>query len=451
MNYELYAVQVELNGTGFPLGYLFLETGNQNGNGSRSLVITKFLKLLNDRGLNPEFFLSDKDFAQISAIRTVWPLTKIQLCRWHIKRAVELRLSSNKLPQKITYDGTLANKEFPNFVNINFVPTKESFNNYNFCPREYRKIVWSLMDKHLHQHPLIPTIDGQFLSSKIIREKAVFEVYQFCENNSLVWLWSYLWREWYCPERWTLWARSSCDNKLSILKTTMIVEGHWKTIKRDFLYKFFRPRLDFVIYILVTKVVKLQQRKFYQIIIGREQPEWKKNFKAEWKRIGKLKINNDYLTDENKWICSCSAFLTNRFFICKHLIQKKGEMIAECFKTIKRNNVYPFLIIQYSPTSIQETPIRAKDIDHSYTFMSDHVNDDSNDGDVIFDRLILLTEDTKKVLEEQRKVKNIKWAKSIEKNFKSLDTMIKEISTFRNRKTTPLTTKDHTHNTRYLK
>ena len=57
----------------------------------------------------------------------------------------------------------------------------------------------------------------------------------------------------------------------------MFIEGHWKIIKHDFLYKFFCLRLDLVIYTLLKKVIiPLQERKFQQIHYGRESPDWKK-------------------------------------------------------------------------------------------------------------------------------------------------------------------------------
>ncbi len=87
------------------------------------------------------------------------------------------------------------------------------------------------MKKHLHQHPLIPTKEGQFISSTLIWTMAVYEIYNFCQQNSLPFLWVYLWNEWYSSERWILWLRAGCDNKISILKTNMFVEGHWKVLK----------------------------------------------------------------------------------------------------------------------------------------------------------------------------------------------------------------------------
>ena len=63
-----------------------------------------------------------------------------------------------------------------------------------------------------------------------------------------------------------------------IKKTTMFVKGHWKTLKRDFLYKFFHPRMDLVTFILMKNVVIHQKRKFQQINLGREKPDWIKDF-----------------------------------------------------------------------------------------------------------------------------------------------------------------------------
>ena len=123
----------------------------------------------------------------------------------------------------------------------------------------------------------------------------------------------------------------------------MFVEGHWKVIKRDFLYKFFRPRLDLVVYVLLTKVILHQQRKLEQIQSGRERPEWIKKFKSEWKKLSTHKINNIYITDVEKWVCECSYYLTSRFNICKHLIHQKGPVKPEYFECLQRNHKPPFL------------------------------------------------------------------------------------------------------------
>ena len=62
------------------MAYLFVENNGNCGNNVWTGIIIDFLLQLKIRGLQPEFFLSDKDFAQISAARFVWESIKIQLC-----------------------------------------------------------------------------------------------------------------------------------------------------------------------------------------------------------------------------------------------------------------------------------------------------------------------------------------------------------------------------------
>ena len=38
--------------------------------------------------LYPEFIFTDKDFAEINAAKAVWRESHIQLCFWHIKKAI---------------------------------------------------------------------------------------------------------------------------------------------------------------------------------------------------------------------------------------------------------------------------------------------------------------------------------------------------------------------------
>ena len=155
-------VHAEVDGMGFSLSYLFLENNGNCGNGIRTGVIIDFLLKLKTLGLEPEFFITDKDFTQISAARFVWKNIKIQLCLWHIKKAVEAKLGSNKKPQQINYNGKAAHQLF-SFIDPLFRPIiKEKT---IFCPKELRSLVWNMMNDHLHRHPLILTINGEFLSS----------------------------------------------------------------------------------------------------------------------------------------------------------------------------------------------------------------------------------------------------------------------------------------------
>src|SRR5205823_5473500 len=215
MKFELYVLHAEINGTGFPLSYLFLENNGNCKEEIRTGILQIFLTVFRNQGVQPLFFLTDKDFAQINAVQFTWPHTKIQLCKWHVKRAITTRLSSNKATRSSFNPLSEIGKRFP----FNGVQQQAS----HFCPKEFREQIWAIMEKHLHQHPLIPTSEGVFLNKSNIYEASVQEMYIFCYTNSLISLWLYLWTEWYSESKWSLWARSPCENMVSVLKTTMFV------------------------------------------------------------------------------------------------------------------------------------------------------------------------------------------------------------------------------------
>ncbi|CAB4374030.1 unnamed protein product [Rhizophagus irregularis] len=209
----------------------------------------------------------------------------------------------------------------------------------------------------------------------------------------------------------------------------MIVESYWKVLKWDFLYKFFHPRFDLVVFIITKK------------------PEWKKIFKSEWKRLAKHNVSNDL--DPDKWICGCLYYLTSRFFIYKHLIQQKGEILPKFFDHIKRNNQYPFL--ENADNRSNSTPNTLLQlvpcVQNECTIHEELTKDDF---DTFFDELISITKAATDLLEEHKLSQNIKWGKGIEKNFNSIRKMVQEVETYRRKRTIPLTWKGHTHNTRFL-
>ena len=94
-------------------------------------------------------------------------------------------------------------------------------------------------------------------SENEIWKECVSEMIQFCKDKNLLRLWVYLWKEWYTKAKWNLWARAS-NKEISHIKTTMIVESHWRHIKHDYLYKFHKPRIDHLCYILVKRVINQQ-------------------------------------------------------------------------------------------------------------------------------------------------------------------------------------------------
>ena len=240
----------------------------------------------------------------------------------------------------------------------------------------------------------------------------------------------------------------------------MFIEGHWKALKRDFLYKFFRPCLDFVTYINLLKMIPLQERKFQQILAGREHPNWKKQFKAEWKRLSKHDIKNAYMTNAQNWVCSYPYFLTNRFMICKHLIQLKGIVDPKFFYQIHRNHNYPFIQEGIQEISYEGSIVtRTMNISENST---DPIEEVWNEHAIIYDWLINVTEKALNILKEYKEAKNSRWIKGVERNFILIEAelermkkeptqnMVRDIETYRNRRTMPLTWKDHSNNTRFL-
>src|SRR5438132_6796911 len=122
------------------------------------------------------------------------------------------------------------------------------------------------------------TIDELWLLS-------VREMYDFCVQHDLKCVWAYMWANWYKKENWILWARAANPEKICLFKTTMLIEAHWKVIKRDFLPKFFRPRLDLVTYIIINRLLPHYQRRYSHIVSGREIAAWRKDIKREWKSL----------------------------------------------------------------------------------------------------------------------------------------------------------------------
>lgn len=82
--FELYGLVGNIEGMGFLLGYLILDTTKASNSeaqeGLRTEALTGFFHAFHSKGLNPIYFYTDKDFAQRNAAKNVWPESDIQLC-----------------------------------------------------------------------------------------------------------------------------------------------------------------------------------------------------------------------------------------------------------------------------------------------------------------------------------------------------------------------------------
>lgn len=129
-------------------------------------------------GIHPTFVHVDKDMAEINAVKEVWN-PKIQLCWWHLRKAVRERLKKTKL-STTPYNAMEAHTEF-SFIDPRFTPNGRPdateteglpiFGTPNkdsnpadefdagprqFCPERHRDGILELIEKHFCAHPLIP-------------------------------------------------------------------------------------------------------------------------------------------------------------------------------------------------------------------------------------------------------------------------------------------------------
>ncbi|KAJ2990392.1 hypothetical protein NUW54_g8481 [Trametes sanguinea] len=123
-NFELFSAVADANGAGIPLAFLFIHTEKDaNTAGAKQTVLERFLHELKARGVEPEYTLTDKDWSEINAMRSVWPDSKHQLCFWHALRALKQRLCKNK-DAPAPYQPTEAKRQF-SFIDEHFVPAAQ--------------------------------------------------------------------------------------------------------------------------------------------------------------------------------------------------------------------------------------------------------------------------------------------------------------------------------------
>jgi len=81
---------------------------------------------LKNLGLKPKFSHLDKDFSEISAVQMVWPQTSVQICLWHMKKAVDRRLARPKNEKRTPYYALDAQMVIPH-LRLDFVPASGAF------------------------------------------------------------------------------------------------------------------------------------------------------------------------------------------------------------------------------------------------------------------------------------------------------------------------------------
>lgn len=386
----------EHDNTGIPVAYLLLSTATSIEQLKRKRAIASFLTVIRDKyNLKPRFVVTDKDLAEISAAREVWPESKHVLCQWHtfidplFKPRVRADPRDNEgdvlvvdeppvvmsVPHDLRPFGSQATG--PNYISLRLPPRppgdpkpsqKSILENDDdetesededgskvqrvFCPEHLRQPLVQMMEKHADAHP---TIRGNHAPSpEGVREWAVRNAYFFCRENELPELWAYLWENWYRAGRWELWARAP-NAEIPRLRTTMIVESHWRHLKHDWLHLWPKMRLDMLVYTMIMKVIP-KYKNVVDLVLepsgrARDRATWRAAFKAEWRELelrdtarpGKFPYKR-YAPDPHKWICACEAYLTSRFLICKHLIQSCHPVSPWFFIQAERGRTAPFWV-----------------------------------------------------------------------------------------------------------
>ncbi len=394
---DLFAVLGEVDGTGVPLAYCFVGIYKDNAKGARlaepgatTAILDQFLRPLQASGFNPTFFGTDKDFSEIEAIRQVWPDVTIQLCFWHARRAIRTKLTSSRQTKtQEEYKPLEAQALIPDLeICWGSMPIRRPDGDHRYgrctCPSRLVDIipqgrmetssgdeqdtVLDIFSRHYNSHPLIPDQNGTYRSTEHIHRACAAEMYYWCRSRNYFRLWAYLWANWYQPSQWALWARSVNEKEIPVLKTTMIIESHWRKIKHDYLHRFNRPRIDLVIWVLLSRSIPDGLTRM-QALLQRNHRKatacWRKDFKREWKkrieRSNPLEADHiqRYHTDPVRWTCGCPYFLTSRFLVCKHILSCYEPICdaVDFFRSIQRRRDSPFwthqqlvLLPRYRPT-----------------------------------------------------------------------------------------------------
>ena len=508
---SLFAVLAELDGTGIPLCYCFVEVlKDQNGKcqaspGATTSVLALVLLKLRDFKFSPTFFGTDKDFSEIGAIRQVWPSkTTIQLCYWHFRRALRTKFaSSRQCDTQREYKPGDAKNLIPDLeICWGSIGTNRPNGDHQYgrcdCPSRWDNVVLKgrietacgdeqntvleMMSRHYNSHPLIPNLRGTYQSSTDIHKFCATEMYFWCKSRGYFRLWAYLWVNWYQPSQWCLWARSVNDQEIPVLKTTMIVESHWRRIKHDYLHRFNRPRIDLVVWVLISRFVPTLVTKMRNLLKSNHRQasaSWRKDFKDSWDDLIERGTEPDrirhYHTDPVRWTCGCPYFLGSRFLVCKHLLYC-FELITdrvEFFRCIQRRRSFPFWTHEQLVLRPQYRPSEAEAIIDTESGDADDIDADDIDSDdddidgpgVYRDELVDLQADDELDDEEadtcgfylrsgadiyfqQRAKGNVKFVKKVmesQASGTSIVTMAKEARKRKNRRTMPPTWGNYQH------
>ena len=476
---DLFALLAEFDGTGVPLAYCFVETisvehTRHSEPGALTGILDQFLRVLKAGGLDPAFFGVDKDLSEIAAVKQVFPSAKVQLCFWHAKRAIRQKMrDASKTKTQAKYFPAEAQALIPSLeICWGSIPTRRPQGEHFFgrcqCPSrsqrfdemgrietatsQERESVLNMFCRHFNAHSSIPDRNGTLRTPETIHSESASELYTWCKARGYFRLWSYLFVNWYRPGQWELWARSANPTEIPVLKTTMIVESHWRKIKHDFLHRFNRPRIDLVLWVLTSRVVPPAFGRL-KAIIARDYRQgtssWRKDFKKQWKELSSRVPEGDsfreYYTNPQKWVCGCEFFLGSRFLLCKHLVHC-FEPVArplEFFRDIQRQRSSPYWVykssqlvlrpefasfIEQAPTDISEGESDIEESAQQEDNLATLNDPEDSEPELDLDQFFSTTQKMLDLVKEQHARGNIKFVQRVVKANASNQVLVDEVN-----------------------
>ncbi|KAF7329636.1 SWIM-type domain-containing protein [Mycena kentingensis (nom. inval.)] len=183
-----------------------------------------------------------------------------------------------------------------------------------FCPEGHRAQILELMRQHSHMHPLIPGYCHP--SPRGIWYWAAKQMYDLCVAHDL-------------REAWA-----------------------WRKLKHDYLHEYHSPRVDLLVWVINSRLCTIYSKKLIQFTtyLGRtridELPSWRKTFRSIWRALENReesdRVYDAYRPDVKRWVCSCPAFVTSRFLVCKHLVLSVKPVPTKFFREARRQRTTPF-------------------------------------------------------------------------------------------------------------
>jgi len=144
--------------------------------------------------------------------------------------------------------------------------------------KELCKDITSLFLTHLRWHPfthlpIFTEIDMSRIDVRAIWKEQVAEMHETCKKFGESWAWEYLWKQWYRPERWKIWARAVCS-EVPIINSNAIVESLWSILKKRYLRKHSRAKLEFLIDIIMNQYLPNLTMLITAHRKGEKRPVW---------------------------------------------------------------------------------------------------------------------------------------------------------------------------------